>query len=542
MNKLLIPNGIKQLSLRNKLILGFALPIALLVLVAYIGFITSNGIRSAFISASEVSLPIVTALEEMKFAGSRLISSTNEFILDKNLGGNETPAETEATPEQAAEDRELAEIKATVALYNTSFERYRRLVIAANDASQLAVVETSGQKLLDSSNEVVALQTSGTPLAEVLEIREELEDSEREFLAAITTALEYEKAKLTERQQSINTASTQSAIVVVSIALISLIVTSGVGLYIFWSITRPLSQLKAAAASFSGGDLEARANVNTSDEVGQVAKTFDQMADRFKTLVTELNQRIEESQAARDRAERSDQVKSAFLASMSHELRTPLNAIINFTKFVAKGSMGPVNAEQVETLNEVIDSAKHLLNLINDVLDMSKIESGSLNLFIEKNVDLRAILNTVIATGKSLLGDKSVKVETDIEADLPSIQGDRQRILQILLNVMSNACKFTEDGYIKLGAYRQQDEVIFAIADTGPGIAAEDQTAVFEAFKQTSTGLRQGGGTGLGMPIAKSLAEAHGGRLWLESEPGKGSTFYIALPIQSVNAAPALVA
>jgi signal transduction histidine kinase len=255
-----------------------------------------------------------------------------------------------------------------------------------------------------------------------------------------------------------------------------------------------------------------------------------------------LQQQIEMVDQARARAERSDQVKSAFLASMSHELRTPLNAIINFTRYVAKGSLGPINEEQVETLNEVVDSAKHLLNLINDVLDMSKIEAGSLNLFIEDNVNLNAILHSVTSTGKILIGEKPIELVSDVPDDLPIIRGDRQRILQILLNIMSNAAKFTEKGSIKIHARQANQEVIFSITDTGPGIDEKDQAAVFEAFKQTNTGLRQQSGTGLGMPISRNLAEAHGGRLWLESEAGKGSTFYVAIPIKSEKLVPSLVA
>jgi signal transduction histidine kinase len=274
------------------------------------------------------------------------------------------------------------------------------------------------------------------------------------------------------------------------------------------------------------------------------AKLEQQLKDSAVELdatVHEFLRAKEATDRAKEEAERASLVKSAFLASMSHELRTPLNAIINFTKFVAKGSMGPVNEEQAETLYEVIDSAKHLLSLINDVLDMSKIESGSLSLFIENNVELPAILDTVISTGKGLLAEKPVLLETDIAPDLPPVRGDRQRILQVLLNIMANACKFTDEGHIKLKAYRTQDDVRFAVEDTGPGITPEDQSAVFEAFKQTATGLRQGGGTGLGMPISKNLVEAHGGRLWLESEPGKGTTFFVALPIESAILAPTLV-
>jgi signal transduction histidine kinase len=282
--------------------------------------------------------------------------------------------------------------------------------------------------------------------------------------------------------------------------------------------------------------------VVTTGLTALVSSIRDRNLKALELSQADLKQQVIETTAAREQAERSDMVKSAFLASMSHELRTPLNAIINFTRFVAKGAQGPVTDEQKETLNEVVDSARHLLNLINDVLDMSKIESGSLRLFVEDNIELKPIIDSIVSTGKTLILEKPVEIQVDFNDSLSVIRGDRQRILQILLNIMSNACKFTEDGSIKVRAYQEGNNVVFAIADTGPGIRAEDQKSVFEAFKQTNTGLRQGGGTGLGMPISKSLAEAHGGRLWLESKEGSGTTFYVALPIKSEALVPSLVA
>jgi signal transduction histidine kinase len=269
----------------------------------------------------------------------------------------------------------------------------------------------------------------------------------------------------------------------------------------------------------------------------QFVRDLEKSQQNLEKSLAEVDKARIQSDLLRERAERSDQVKSAFLASMSHELRTPLNSIINFTEFVVDGDTGPINDEQKGLLSEVVASGNHLLNLINDVLDMSKIEAGSLKLFVEDDVDLRAILKSSIATGRSLVKD-TVHLETLIDENLPLLRGDRQRILQILLNIISNACKFTENGEIKIGAHQEQEQIIISVADTGPGIAVEDQPTVFEAFKQTKTGLRQGGGTGLGMPIAKSLAEAHGGRLWLESVTGKGTTFYVALPIKSAELIP----
>ena len=305
-----------------------------------------------------------------------------------------------------------------------------------------------------------------------------------------------------------------------------------------------LSSLSVVVMSMMGGVEVPLANLTflalTTGVPALVSQIRDQFIADLQVSQEALRQQVIETEDARLKAERSDQVKSAFLASMSHELRTPLNAIINFSKFVAKGDLGPVNEEQQETLFEVVDSAKHLLNLINDVLDMSKIESGSLNLFVTDDVDLQTILQQVASTSKGLLVDKEVAVETDVPDTLPNIRGDRQRLVQVFLNIMSNACKFTEEGKITVRAYQQGADVMIKVSDTGPGIAPEDQDSVFEAFKQTESGLRQGGGTGLGMPITRSLVEAHGGKIELESQAGQGATFIISLPIKSDQLVPTL--
>ncbi len=307
------------------------------------------------------------------------------------------------------------------------------------------------------------------------------------------------------------------------------------------TITRPIEQLKQAAEKIAAGDFSQRITISSQDELGDLARAFNTMSAQLNSLVTQLQQRMAETQAAREEAERASQVKSAFLASMSHELRTPLNSIINFSKFVVKGVMGPINERQEETLNKVVNSSKHLLQLINDVLDMSKIESGSLNLFVEKEVDVSDILQTVAATASSMLDDKPVELQLEIAEPLPRITGDKKRIMQIMLNVVSNACKFTQEGHVKIMAQQQNGSLRLAVEDTGPGIAPEDSELVFEAFKQTATGLRQGSGTGLGLPISRSLAEAHGGRMWFDSVPGQGSTFYVSLPVQSETLQPVTI-
>jgi signal transduction histidine kinase len=206
---------------------------------------------------------------------------------------------------------------------------------------------------------------------------------------------------------------------------------------------------------------------------------------------------------------------------------------LNFTQFVSTGMLGDVNGEQVDMLDKVVHSGKHLLSLINDVLDISKIESGALKLFVETNVDLAKECQSVSDTARTLLNGKSVALSVEIAADLPLITGDKRRIRQIMLNLVSNACKFTETGSIRIALEQQRDNLQFSVSDSGPGIAPEDAELVFEVFRQTETGLRQGEGTGLGLPISQRLAEAHGGKLWFESTPGQGSTFYLSLPVNS---------
>lgn len=292
------------------------------------------------------------------------------------------------------------------------------------------------------------------------------------------------------------------------------------------AVIRPLNKLRAIAQTMTSGQYGERAPVYSHDEVGQLALAFNEMA-------TAIQQREGSLQEAREQAEQADKVKSMFLASVSHELRTPLNAIINLTKFVALGMYGDVNEEQKETLYKVEASGKHLLNLINDVLDISKIEAGSLELFVEDGLKVSEIIQLAVETSKGLLLQKPVTLRCEIEPDLPLLTGDQQRIRQIMLNLISNACKFTETGEIVIRAYCEDGELIMSVSDTGPGIDPKDHEVIFEVFRQAKAGVRKSEGTGLGLAISRRLTEAHGGRLWVKSMLGQGATFYVALPIES---------
>ncbi len=251
------------------------------------------------------------------------------------------------------------------------------------------------------------------------------------------------------------------------------------------------------------------------------------------TIALRNAQLYEEAVAARQEAEQANDIKSRFLASMSHELRTPLNAILNFTGFVADGVFGEVNAEQADALEKTLDSGSHLLSLINDILDLAKVEAGAMEMFIQ-DVDMNNLLKSTTATAQGLVKNKPIQLQLDIEPDLPILAADKRRLRQILLNLVSNAVKYTKEGQIEITTYSVEEAIQISVRDTGIGIAPEDQEFIFESFHQAETGFNELG-TGLGLPIAKHFVEAHGGRIWLESEVGVGTTFYVKLPLRAAQ-------
>jgi PAS domain S-box-containing protein len=229
-----------------------------------------------------------------------------------------------------------------------------------------------------------------------------------------------------------------------------------------------------------------------------------------------------------------DQLKSEFLASMSHELRTPLNSIIGFADVLLEGLDGELNDRMEEDIGLIRSSGDHLRGLIGDILDMSKIEAGRMDLRYE-TIDMAAMAKDVVATAAPLAQEKQLFLHLDIDetAAIQSIQADRTRLRQILWNILGNAIKFTEKGSVTMSLQAQSNHLLCSVRDTGIGIKEEQAAAVFEHFRQIDGGLdRTAGGTGLGMPITKKLVELHGGEIWIESVYGQGSTFLFTIPYQ----------
>ena len=231
-----------------------------------------------------------------------------------------------------------------------------------------------------------------------------------------------------------------------------------------------------------------------------------------------------------------DHVKTQFLANMSHELRTPLNSIIGFSRVILKGIDGPITDLQQQDLTAIYNSGQHLLGLINDVLDLAKIEAGKMELSFDE-INVSDIITSVMSTATGLVKDKPIKLKRQGESDLPAVRADPIRLRQVLLNLLSNAAKFTDEGDITVHAAIQDGpagypELLISVTDTGPGIAPEDQSKLFQAFSQVDDSpTRKTGGSGLGLSISQQLVQLHGGRIGVHSDLGKGSTFYFTLPI-----------
>lgn len=285
------------------------------------------------------------------------------------------------------------------------------------------------------------------------------------------------------------------------------------------------------------------------------------LADQI-TVAVENARAYEIAQQAVEEIREADRLKSQFLANMSHELRTPLNSIIGFSRVILKGIDGPTTDLQQQDLSAIYNSGQHLLGLINDVLDVSKIEAGKMELAFEENVSLGDLIKSVMSTMIGLVKDKPITLNNQVDLNLPLLRIDSMKIRQVLINLFSNAAKFTERGSItiratiepvdadmfpvhasgraKRGAPSSQRAVVIRVTDSGPGIAPEDQSKLFLPFSQVDGSLtRKTGGSGLGLSISSHLIRLHGGQIGVDSQAGQGSTFYFTIPVPEGSSQPA---
>src|SRR5262249_2393469 len=263
-------------------------------------------------------------------------------------------------------------------------------------------------------------------------------------------------------------------------------------------------------------------------DIVELLKTFatqSALAIQNARLFREIEQKSRELEAA-------SRHKSEFLANMSHELRTPLNAVIGFSEVLTERMFGELKVKQAECLKDIHASGQHLLSLINDILDLSKIEAGRMELEVT-DFDLPMAIDNALTLIRERAARRSIALHTTVDERLGQIQGDERKIRQVLLNLLSNAIKFTpEGGRIEVGAKPVDGFVEVSVTDTGVGIAPEDQEAIFEEFKQVGSSDKKVEGTGLGLALSRKFIELHGGKIWVKSQIGHGSTFTFTVPVR----------
>jgi signal transduction histidine kinase len=262
-----------------------------------------------------------------------------------------------------------------------------------------------------------------------------------------------------------------------------------------------------------------------------------EVIELLKTFATQSALAIQNARLFQEIADKSAQLeaasrhKSEFLANMSHELRTPLNAIIGFSEVLAERMFGELNEKQDEYLKDIYSSGQHLLSLINDILDLSKIEAGRMELELA-DFSLPAAIDNALTLVRERASRRGIKLGSAIDDRVGMIRGDERKVKQVLLNLLSNALKFTpEGGRIDVRAAMTDGMAEISVADTGVGIAPEDQEAIFEEFRQVGTADKKVEGTGLGLALSRKFIELHGGRIWVKSQLGEGTTFTFTLPV-----------
>ncbi len=369
--------------------------------------------------------------------------------------------------------------------------------------------------------ELIPLYAEDATAEDVLPIRVRVERLSSELKTLVADLADGTRAEVDQLIARNASSFASSRAVFIGVATGAIVLALLLGFVLSWSVIGPIQTIDTRLAAIASGDFSGHVEVDNRDELGALGANVNRMNDELRRLYTEL--------------EAASQHKSEFLANMSHELRTPLNAIIGFSQVLQDEMVGPVNEKQAEYLDDIVSSGNHLLSLINDVLDLSKVEAGQVQLEVHP-FSLREAIERGVVMVRERATEDGVRVAFAADPEVDVVDGDERRIKQVIFNLLSNAVKFTPaGGEVDVSATRVNGEVRVSVADTGPGVAPEDRDRIFEEFQQSETGVGHREGTGLGLALSKRFVELHGGRIWLESELGRGSTFTFALPAGSVT-------
>jgi len=503
-------------KLHTKLLIAF---IGTAVLVVVVGVL---GLR--VLGESQDRVTRLGALQQRAFAYGKLQSDASNvrLLLAENVASDfyrvNQPNPPHPNPrEAAARDKAVAN---AVALIGPATSVVRLgFVPPAEDERELRAIRAKSERLSAVIRQLIDFETGAAPGEGPPRLRTRAEEL-ASGLSQLATVLANRTTAKTDALIAENASSyTSSRKLVIAVATGAIVLALLLGFMLSWSLIGPIQRIDSRLAAIASGDFSRHVDVDNRDELGALAANVNRMNDELRRLYSEL--------------EAVSRHKSEFLANMSHELRTPLNAIIGFSQVLRERMVGDLNEKQEEYLDDVVSSGNYLLSLINDVLDLSKVEAGQVELEIAP-FSLREALERGVVMVRERARKDGVEVTLAADPQVDVVEGDERRIRQVIFNLLSNAVKFTPTGgSVDVASSGLDGEVRVSVVDTGPGIAPEDQERIFEEFQQADLGSAQREGTGLGLALSKRLIELHGGRIWVESELGKGSTFTFALPLES---------
>ena len=512
-------------TIYSKLLTAFLVIVALLITVGTVG---------------------LRALSDANRRDTELLALQNKITAYRNLQ-QETTSQlySVALAFQAPDEPTLDTTLRQLNQFSYDFERIE--YVAQDEQELIAQIKTDHDQFREVETQVIELIRAGKDTEALALQREDARTIADNLERHINQLVNRAEADIVAKSDQNRAAYVNSIWVVVGFAAGSIALALILGYGISWSLIKPIKQMETRFKEIASGDFSQHVEAINRDELGALTANLNQMNDELGRLYAELQTRNSELAVAltentrlyHELEEKSKQLeiashhKSEFLANMSHELRTPLNAIIGFSDVLLEKMFGELNAKQTDYLQDILSSGKHLLGLINDILDISKVEAGRMEL--ERK---RFALNDVLENSLKMIHERArrhnITLNLEVDSEIGIIEADERMIKQVIVNLLTNAVKFTpNEGRIDVSAQLKDDEVWVSVRDTGIGIAPEDQSRIFDEFQQAKQGtMKSEDGTGLGLTLAKKFVEMHGGRIWVESEMGVGSTFTFTIPIQ----------
>jgi signal transduction histidine kinase/CheY-like chemotaxis protein len=494
---------------QTKLLMAFLAIVALLIVVGAAGLQVLTGVNERTVELIRSERKIAAYRQVQHDTTSQLYRVTSALL--------------------ANDDRSLDSALRQLNQFGYDLERLQ--FVAKDEGELLGRVKQDYDRFVAVVNKVVDLIRHGN-VAQAREVQLKETQPLANSLERLTNQLVNKaEADMVAGIDASESAYRTAKLDVILFAIGSIVFALLLGRTISWSLIGPINEIDGRLSRIAEGDFTQRVAVSNHDELGALAANVNRTCEQLGELYQQL--------------EAASQHKSAFLANMSHELRTPLNAVIGYSEMLQEMAEDEGFDQFVPDLAKIRDAGRHLLNLINDILDLSKIEAGKMDLYLEE-VDLKALIEEVRSIVAPLATSSGNRFDIVCPDDLGTFYTDRTKLKQSLLNLLGNASKFTQQGRVALELRAGDEELSFIVSDTGIGMTEEQLGRLFQAFSQADASTtRRYGGTGLGLAITKHFCEMLGGRITVESEPGRGSTFTITLPTQAApeaQAPPELVA